>query len=44
MLNLLHIENVAVIERADIEFGAGMNVFTGETRKTSNAGSFGSND
>ena len=31
MLNLLHIENVAVIERADIEFGAGMNVFTGET-------------
>ncbi|MDD6189658.1 MAG: DNA repair protein RecN [Clostridiales bacterium] len=31
MLNLLHIENVAVIERADIEFGPGMNVFTGET-------------
>ncbi len=31
MLNLLHIENVAVIERADIEFGSGMNVFTGET-------------
>ena len=31
MLDLLHIENVAVIERADIEFGPGMNVFTGET-------------
>ncbi len=31
MLNLLHIENVAVIERAEIEFGPGMNVFTGET-------------
>ncbi len=31
MLNLLHIENVAVIERADIEFSSGMNVFTGET-------------
>jgi DNA repair protein RecN (Recombination protein N) len=31
MLNLLHIENVAVIERADIEFGPGLNVHTGET-------------
>lgn len=31
MLELLHIENVAVIERADIEFGAGLNVLTGET-------------
>ncbi len=31
MLSLLHIENVAVIERADIEFGPGMNVLTGET-------------
>ncbi len=31
MLNLLHIENVAVIERADIEFESGMNVLTGET-------------
>ncbi len=31
MLNLLHIENVAVIERADIEFGPGLNVLTGET-------------
>jgi DNA repair protein RecN (Recombination protein N) len=31
MLELLHIENVAVIERAEITFGAGLNVLTGET-------------
>ncbi len=31
MLSLLHIENVAVIERADIDFGPGLNVLTGET-------------
>ena len=31
MLNLLHIENIAVIERADISFGPGFNVLTGET-------------
>ncbi len=31
MLDLLHIENVAVIERADVEFGPGLNVLTGET-------------
>ena len=31
MLNELHIENVAVISRADIRFGAGLNVLTGET-------------
>ena len=31
MLNELHIENIAVIERADIEFTAGLNVLTGET-------------
>ena len=31
MLNLLHIENVAVIEEADINFDAGLNVLTGET-------------
>lgn len=31
MLNELHIENIAVIERADIEFGPGLNVLTGET-------------
>jgi DNA repair protein RecN (Recombination protein N) len=30
-LNLLHIENIAVIEKADIEFGPGLNVLTGET-------------
>ena len=28
MLNELHIENIAVIERADIEFTAGLNVLT----------------
>ncbi len=31
MLELLHIENAAVIERADIRFGPGLNVLTGET-------------
>ena len=31
MLNLLHIENIAVIESADIVFDAGFNVLTGET-------------
>ena len=31
MLNELHIENIAVIERADISFGQGLNVLTGET-------------
>lgn len=31
MLERLHIENVAVIEQADIDFGAGLNVLTGET-------------
>lgn len=31
MLKTLHIENIAVIEKADIEFDSGMNVLTGET-------------
>ena len=31
MLSLLHIENIAVIERADISFNQGFNVLTGET-------------
>lgn len=31
MLNELHIENIAVIERADISFSKGFNVLTGET-------------
>ena len=31
MLNELHIENIAVIEKADIEFTPGFNVLTGET-------------
>lgn len=31
MLRLLHIENIAVIERADIVFEPGFNVMTGET-------------
>mgnify|MGYP002509197724 CR=1 FL=1 len=31
MLSLLHIENIAVIESSDIEFGSGFNVLTGET-------------
>ena len=31
MLNLLHIENIAVIECADISFDNGFNVLTGET-------------
>lgn len=31
MLSLLHIENIAVIESADIRFGSGFNALTGET-------------
>ena len=31
MLELLHIENIAVIECADISFGPGYNILTGET-------------
>ena len=31
MLSLLHIENIAVIERAEISFDQGFNVLTGET-------------
>lgn len=31
MLSLLHIENIAVIERADLEFENGLTVLTGET-------------
>lgn len=31
MLKNLHIENIAVIEKADIEFMPGFNVLTGET-------------
>jgi len=31
MLAVLHIENIAVIEKADIEFTQGLNVLTGET-------------
>ena len=31
MLELLHIENIAVIETADIQFRPGFNALTGET-------------
>ena len=31
MLQLLHIENIAVIERADIELDKGLTVLSGET-------------
>ena len=31
MLSLLHIENIAVIERCDLEFQHGFHVLTGET-------------
>jgi len=31
VLSLLHIENIAVIESADIQFGGGFNALTGET-------------
>ena len=31
MLRTLHIENVAVIETADVDFGGGLHVLTGET-------------
>ena len=31
MIETLRIENVAIVERAELEFGAGLNVLTGET-------------
>ena len=31
MVSLLHIENIALIDQADLSFGAGFNVLTGET-------------
>ena len=31
MLELLHIENVAVVKKLDIEFSSGLTVLTGET-------------
>lgn len=31
MLSLLHIENIAIIESADINFDSGLNILTGET-------------
>lgn len=31
MIELLHIENIAVIEKADVTFASGLNVLTGET-------------
>ena len=31
MLLELHVKNLALIERADVEFGQGLNILTGET-------------
>ena len=31
MLLELHVKNLALIERADVEFGEGLNILTGET-------------
>ena len=31
MLSELHVKNLALIEKADIEFGEGLNILTGET-------------
>jgi DNA repair protein RecN (Recombination protein N) len=31
MIESLHIENIAIVEQAQLEFGAGLNVLTGET-------------
>ena len=31
MLLELHVRNLALIERADVEFGEGLNILTGET-------------
>ena len=35
MLLSLKIENIAIIESADIEFDSGLNVLTGETARAS---------
>ena len=37
MLRLLHIENIAVIEQADILFERGFNVMTGDLRHSRRA-------
>ena len=31
MLNSLHVKNLALIEEAEVEFGKGLNILTGET-------------
>ena len=31
MLLELHVKNLALVERADVEFGEGLNILTGET-------------
>ena len=31
MLIVLHVKNLALIEQADVEFGNGLNILTGET-------------
>ena len=31
MLTNLHVKNLALIEEADVEFGPGLNILTGET-------------
>ena len=31
MLLELHVKNLALIEKADVEFGEGLNILTGET-------------
>ena len=37
MLDFLHIENIAVIKKLNIDFGSGFNVLTGETNVTASA-------
>ena len=31
MIETLRVENIAILERAELEFGPGLNVLTGET-------------
>jgi hypothetical protein len=37
MLLELHVKNLALIEKADVEFGEGLNILTGETEEIRNA-------
>lgn len=42
MLTNLHVKNLALIDEAEVEFGPGLNILTGETREPENPSLIGS--